>query len=584
MSLTVDTLSYVLENFFYIVCATCIYMQQAGFAMYETGNVRKSNIKTILVKNFIDTCISAICFWLIGYTLAYGTNDTLLKSFSGANGLALQDGLYTKWFVSWAFSATSTSIVSGAVAERCQMGAYFLSAICMASFIYPIISHWCYSVDGWLSMSNTNGNNTADVVGVLDFAGSGVVHLTGGIGALVGTIIVGPRTGRFIKANEIDFDLKEEENDFSPSNTNNFNEKEKKKFGIFKKPFFRNTINFFIKTFSFNNNYKLLEEHIVVPMQRYSPTLQSTGAFFLWFGWYGFNLCGLNTILSKDAIDTGGLIIVNTTIGAAIGTLTSAFFTYFFCGEGFELIWSLNGALSGLVSITAGCAVFEPWAAMLVAIIGAICTITCSNMMLLFGIDDVVDAVAVHGAGGTWGVIAAALFAKQEQVELLYNISGNSAKGLFYGGDGKLLGMAFLQIISIVLYTSITLYVCFSFCKYQNILRVTEEKERDGLDETHHGHLRRTGFDMFGTQQLLSSAILVERLQRTEFEIQGLHKADLVGLCMDTGIEVMPLIQKFDSLTGGAQILTGRGLELFTKSLMIDSAPISSPQETVDTI
>merc|ERR1711988_641914 len=103
--------------------------------------------------------------------------------------------------------------------------------------------------------------------------------------------------------------------------------------------------------------------------------------------------------------------------------------------------------------------------------------------------------------------------------------------------------MALLQIISIILYSGIMLYICFSFCKYQNVLRVTEARERDGLDETHHGHLRRTGFDLFGTQQLLSSAVLVERLQRTEFEIQGLHKADLVGLCMDTGIEVMPLFK-----------------------------------------
>ena len=572
MTLTSETLGYVVENFFYIICAICVYLQQAGFAMYETGNVRKANIRTILVKNFIDTCISAICFWLVGYTLAYGTNDSSLKSFSGANGLALQDGLYTRWFVSWVFGATTTSIVSGAIAERCQMGAYFLSAVCMSSFVYPVISHWCYSSDGWLSMYNTNGDDTADTIGVLDFAGSGVVHITGGIGALVGAIVVGPRAGRFIKASEISF---HDDDDGRLSDASSIVNDE----FTFTSSCVRNVINNIIRSISCGYDFKLLEEYVVVPMQKYSSTLQSMGAFLLWFGWYGFNLCGLSTILSKDAIDTAGLIIVNTTIGAASGTITSAFVTYYICGEGFELLLSLNGALSGLVSITAGCAVFDPWAAMLVGMIGAVCTILCSNMLLLFGIDDVVDAAAVHVAGGIWGVISAALFAKKEQVELLYNITGDSAKGLFYGGDGKLLGMALLQIISIILYSGIMLYICFSFCKYQNVLRVTEARERDGLDETHHGHLRRTGFDLFRTQQLLSSAVLVERLQRTECKKEGLHKADLVGLCIDTGIEVMPLLQKFDSLTGGSQVLSGRSLEMFTKSLMIDSVPASTDEK-----
>ena len=125
----IHDLGFVVGNLFLVTCAILIYMQQVGFAMYETGNVRKSNMKTILVKNFLDTCISATCYWLVGYTLAFGTNDTQLRSFSGANGLVLQDGINTRWFVSWAFSATATSIVSGAVAERCQMGAYFSSTV-----------------------------------------------------------------------------------------------------------------------------------------------------------------------------------------------------------------------------------------------------------------------------------------------------------------------------------------------------------------------------------------------------------------------------------------------------------------------
>lgn len=587
---SVADLASTVDDLYVILTTTLIFMQQAGFAMYECGNVRRANTKTILVKNFMDTCISVACFWLIGYTLAYGENSSL-KGFSGGEGLVLQDANFGRFFVSWAYVATATSIVSGAVAERCQMKAYIVASVLMSSVIYPIISYWCWSSDGWLSMSNTNspGGTTADV-GVIDFAGSGVVHLTGGVAALVGAIMVGPRQGRFIfnssdggerqkiwqhVTGTVEFlvSKKKKETEVGSESPSHSHTDEEDLSDEELNLIYRcgnNILNIYLRCMNYISSVITSifgEGPIVVPMQRYSPMFRGLGTFLLWFGWYGFNLSSLSGVASNGLSDYAALIAVNTTIGATFGSLTPTLVSSLTGGGGIDFNIALNGTLAGLVSVTAGCSVIEPWAAMVIGMIGGLISNHVSKIMLFFGIDDVVDAVAVHGGCGVWGVISTALFAKPFRVEKLYGITGSAGAGLFYGGDGQLLQMAIIQILCIIAFTSVISWMGWKLCELQHILRVDEKEERDGLDVTQHGNTnRKYGLNLFEPKTLLSSAVLLDKLEN----VKQIHKADLIGMCIDVGIEVTPLMEKFNALAGGSHVLSGHSLELFVHSLIVE--------------
>jgi len=173
-------------------------MMQAGFAMICAGCVREKNIQNTMLKNLLDLCGAALAFWAMGYAIAYGTDNASGTTFIGTTNFLLYNLKdYAFWFFEFAFAATTTTIVAGALAERSQMGAYFMYSILLAAFVYPVVAHALWSSHGFLSPRNPHALLGS---GAIDFAGGGVVHLTGGICAFIAVWILGPRTGRFYDA------------------------------------------------------------------------------------------------------------------------------------------------------------------------------------------------------------------------------------------------------------------------------------------------------------------------------------------------------------------------------------------------
>jgi len=417
---------------YYLLCAALVFFMQIGFAMLEVGCVSSKNIKNIILKGTLDIAIGAIAFWAVGYAIAYGGSGKFLGGEQYFFGKCLDgtcadwpDHTYTTWFFQFAFAATAATIVSGAVAERCSIAMYIVYSIILTAFVYPVVVHWQWG-----------GGFTSDDDGdaALDYAGSGVVHMTGGLAGIIGAAIIGPRRGRFE--------------------------------GPICKP-------------------------VVNDMPTYSIVFQTLGTLILWFGWYGFNVGStLGIVWVYDPTSTGnahseaGLVMLNTTLAPAcaavtcllIGLVTSKIST----GKAtFYLEPVLNGILAGLVSITAGCGDVQPFAAALLGIGGGIIYTATSKLQKKLKIDDVVDAGPVHFWCGIWGVIGVGLFADKES-------TGLGGPGVFYG-DGKLLGANLVLIIAIIAWVCATMVPLFGIMKVLGLARVSADVEAAGLDRSEHG-------------------------------------------------------------------------------------------------
>jgi len=333
-----------------LVCGALVMFMQAGFAMVESGCCRAKNVQNIMLKNFTDVCVGTLGWWATGWAFAYGGpygDDILPNGFIGSQQFFGGDFLTYKpdgefegtdamlnWFFQWAFCSAASTIVSGGVAERVNFPGYCIFSLMMTAFVYPVVVAWTWGY-GFLGANN-----------YMDFAGSGIVHMCGGVGALVGAAIAGPRTGRF-----------ENPDAFQP----------------------------------------------------HSLPLVVLGTFILWFGWYGFN-CGSTLSLPDTATgQLAAFVAMNTTIAPATGGLTVFLLRYGRIGK-YDIGGFCNGILAGLVSITAGCGNVECGSAFGIAIIGALIYEACSSLMRRMRIDDPIDAFAVHGSCGAWGTLAAALF------------------------------------------------------------------------------------------------------------------------------------------------------------------------------
>jgi ammonium transporter, Amt family len=287
--------------------------------------------------------------------------------------------------------------------------AFFLTA-----FVYPVVSHWVWAPGGWLA--NIFGPDK----GLIDFAGSSVVHIVGGFAGLSGAIIVGPRLGRFDS------------------------------------------------------------EGKVVPIPGHSSTLCTLGTFLLWFGWYGFNP-GSTLGVSGTLRETAARCAVNTTISAGAGGVT-ALFLYKARDHIFDLPGSLNGIIAGLVSVTASCAFIEPYCAVFVGIVGAFVYIGTAMVLLRLRIDDPLEAFPIHGACGLWGMIAAGFFDRAD-LQSIANFPVKHT-GAFYGGGGSLLGANILGSIIIVVWTTGLIGPFFLALKLIGILRISAEEEIIGTNAT----------------------------------------------------------------------------------------------------
>lgn len=422
-----DALNEDLAAVWVLVCAFLVFFMQSGFALLESGAVRSKNTKNILLKNVIDACMAAIAWWAVGHAFAFG-GDCDGNPFIGSTDFFLSKSsnrssdYFAFWVFNYAFSATSSTIVSGAVSERTQFRSYVLYTLALTSFIYPVVAHWVWSPPGWLSAGDASCGNPDPVFsgtnGVIDFAGSGVVHMVGGGAALVGAMTVGPRIGRF------------------------------------------------------SSGHVVLFEHS-------NFTQIVLGTLILWFGWYGFNAGSTGCVVGAGCISIAGRAAANTTISIAAGGMTCLALTIFLGAPG-DVMPLLNGILGGAVSITAPCAVVEPYAAGVIGVIGACVYMASSKLLLRLRIDDPLDASPVHFFCGIWGVFSAGLFAREQYVQDVYGYA--NGYGIFYGSSAKQLGIQVLGIVVIAVWTMTLAAIIFLSLKYLGWLRVDKDSELQGLD------------------------------------------------------------------------------------------------------
>ncbi|MBR0514016.1 MAG: ammonium transporter [Clostridia bacterium] len=328
-----------------LIGAALVFFMQAGFAMCEAGFTRAKNTGNILMKNLMDFCIGTPIYWLIGFGIMFGSGTALfgwidpfiMKEY----GAVLPDGvpLWAFAIFQTVFCATSATIVSGAMAERTKFSAYCIYSAAISLFIYPVSGHWIWG-GGW-----------AAEMGFHDFAGSTAVHMVGGVCALIGAKMLGPRIGKYGK-------------DGKPR-----------------------------------------------AILGHNLSIAALGVFILWFCWFGFNGASTVAMDSDEAIESASLVFFNTNLAAAVATLACMIFTWARYGKP-DVSMTFNAALAGLVGITAGCDAVNPFGA---AIIGLVCGILVVLSVSFFDnvvkIDDPVGAISVHGVCGAMGTLLTGLFA-----------------------------------------------------------------------------------------------------------------------------------------------------------------------------
>ncbi|KAL7532378.1 hypothetical protein ACHAXR_004590 [Thalassiosira sp. AJA248-18] len=426
------------DTFFLLYAASLVFFMQTGFAMICAGCVRINNVQNTMLKNLLDACGASLGFYTVGYAFAFGGDANGATTFIGTSGFFLTNVQNDSfWLFQFAFCATSATIVAGTLAERCQMTAYAAYSVMLAAFVYPVVVHSIWSSNGFLSASNPN---PLWGVGMVDFAGSSVVHLTGGCTAYIATKILGPRTGRFydLRGNALD---------------------EPKEF------------------------------------PGHSLALQCLGTFILWFGWYGFNAGSIISLTLEDNYLIVSHTAINTTLSAAAGCVMTLFLSTVvfehFTGEiTFNLQYAMNGCLSGLVAITAGCSVVESWASIVIGLVGGALYLTFSKLLVKRRIDDAVDAIPVHMINGIWGAISVGLFAEPSKMIMVY---GNDAHvGWFYSwargnADAHLLACQVVGCLFVAAWVMGTMTPFFWLLHYFGYLRADSLEEVVGLDIGYSG-------------------------------------------------------------------------------------------------
>lgn len=433
LTTTVGTNSAGADEMWHLIAGALVFFMQAGFAMLEAGSVSHKNAINILFKNLMDACIAAISFWALGYGFAYGNTA---GSFIGGSLFFLQDAQFTAqadtsslnfhtWFFQFAFAATAATIVSGSVAERCKLDAYFIFSMVITTFIYPVVVCWGWG-DGWLSPFKSD--HSAYILGgtasnnMIDFAGSGIVHMVGGFSGLMAAILLGARKGRFVGGKTVD-------------------------------------------------------------MPGHNMPLAALGTIILWVGWYGFN-AGSTLAVSGGAAKLASKVAATTTLSAAAAGLTATFVNKGLTGT-YDIGMCCNGILAGLVAITAPCAVVEPIWAVVIGIIGGLVYIASSMGLKYFEIDDPLDASPIHGFCGAWGVLAAGIFGTDENAKIAGYAA--SAAGLKPLGSGQQFGVQVIGVIAIAAWTIVMSGILFKVIDLTIGLRVAEDEEDGGLDASEHG-------------------------------------------------------------------------------------------------
>lgn len=396
---TVQDLQISLNAVWVVLGGILVFFMQAGFALIESGSVRSKNTINVLMKNYMDACLGGLVFWLVGFGLMFGANQTGWFGFSHFAPTQLDDWHWTLMFFQMMFAATATTIASGAMAERIHFVAYVVSACVVSGLIYPVFGSWA-----WGSMFD--GEGWLKSMGFIDFAGSTVVHSIGGWVALAGIIVLGPRLGRFGRDGRVH------------------------------------------------------------ALPGHNMPLVALGGFILWLAWFGFNAA--STIEANVSI---GKIALNTHLAACAGAAMYMLLALV-RGKAILIRSSINASLGGLVAITAGCATMSPLFAIVSGLIAGVLVTFVPMLMEKMRIDDVVDAVTVHGICGVWGTLAAGLF-----------LEGNMFNSSILAVQAIGVIVAFLWGFGIALISFFLLHIVLGG------LRVSSQHEQRGLDYTEHAEL-----------------------------------------------------------------------------------------------
>ena len=411
-----EEINGVVFGVWFLIGAALVFWMQAGFAMVEAGFTRAKNTGNILMKNLMDFCIGTVTFILIGFSLLLGED---LLGFIGKPGFDVFTNYasfdWSNFVFNLVFCATTATIVSGAMAERTKFLSYCVYSAVISGLIYPIEAHWIWG-GGFLAQ-----------MGFHDFAGSCAIHMVGGICAIIGAKILGPRIGKFTKDKD-------------------------------------------------GNITK------VNAIPGHNIALGALGCFILWFGWYGFNGAACKSV------EQLGSVFLTTTMAPGIATVVCMIFTWIKYGKP-DVSMCLNASLAGLVAITAPCDVTDAFGAIVIGAVAGL--LVCFGVWLLdykLHIDDPVGAVAVHMMNGIWGTLAVGLFATDTAPGYgIADANGNTLVGLFYGGGFKLLGLQALGVVTVAAWAAVTITIVFLAIKAIFGLRVSEEEEITGLDATEHG-------------------------------------------------------------------------------------------------
>ena len=388
----------IFNSLLFLICGFLVMFMAAGFAMLESGMVTSKSVSVICAKNIGLYSIAGIMFWLFGYNLAYGIPEGgYIGTFTPWSDASAVDTGYadgSDWFFQMVFCATTVSICSGAMAERIKLWPFFLFAAILAGVIYPIVMGWQWG-GGWLAE-----------LGFSDFAGSTLVHSTGGAAALAGIMLLGARYGRFDSKGEA---------------------------------------------------------KAIKPFAASSIPLVTVGVFILWLGWFGFNGGSQLAIGTFDDAVAVSSIFINTNLAAAGGVMAAAIITRLMFGKT-DVIQMLNGAIGGLVAVTAEPLAPSPLAAIFIGAVGGLIVVFGTKLLFSFKLDDVVGAIPAHMFAGIWGTLA---------VPLTNTDASFSA---------QLIG-----VLSINIFVFVVSYIVFSAMKATFGIRLSKEAEAKGTDVTETG-------------------------------------------------------------------------------------------------
>ncbi len=415
-----------------LIAAFLVFGMQVGFTMLEAGFCRSRETVNVLMECIVDTCLCGLLFYAIGFSFMFSHGN----GFIGYHWFFLQGAPATYetsgvaflafWLFQFAFADTCSTITSGAMIGRTDFVGDLIYSFGVSGFIYPIIGHWAWGPDGFLATMGATGFFLPSLgLGFHDFAGSTVVHTIGGMVAFAGAIVLGPRLGRKFKRDGGG------------------------------------------------------------PMMPHDLTIAASGGLLLWFGWYGFNPGSTLSAMDFEGI---GRVAANTTLAACAAGLT-AMFTAYFMSKKWDVSFTVNGFLAGLVAITCPCYWVSPLGSILLGGVAGVIVVFGVELLEWLRIDDPIGAVPVHGICGIWGTLSLGLFAAGK-----YGATGplapdNTAPltGLFYGGGMTVLKAQFIGSAIITVSTFAVAYVMMYLINAMGMLRVSREGELHGLDLYEHG-------------------------------------------------------------------------------------------------